>query len=120
VLLSFITVTGKDLKVWNALTGMLERHYKHLDGTITCAALDERYTTLSFVLLYNRLPSFRVCSNRRIIIGLHNGRIKVLSYSSGAYMKELDPHDNEVSAVKFVSNMPDGYKACGKQLSSLS
>jgi hypothetical protein len=82
--LTFITAAGRGVKIWDALTGRLEREVHDLtDSAITCCCLDDR--------------------QRRFILGDHEGHITVFNYTNGAKMKQLDSHLKEVSAIAYVS-----------------
>jgi WD40 repeat protein len=84
--LSFVTAGGDSVKVWDALTGRLEREYKALLGEgvpVTCLALDARM--------------------RRFVAGSHNGDLSVFNFGNGAFMKRLDPHSAEVISVTCVA-----------------
>jgi hypothetical protein len=82
--LTFITAAGRGVKIWDALTGRLEREVHDLtDSAITCCCLDDR--------------------QRRFILGDHEGHITVFNYTNGAKMKHLDSHLREVSAIAYVS-----------------
>ena len=78
--LTFITVASDNIKVWNALTGMLEREEKNFTrSAITSVCCDEH--------------------QRRIYVGCTDGSVYCLNYSSGAIMCQLPIHRTEVSSL---------------------
>jgi len=83
--LSIITCAGNGIKVWDALTGRLDRIDRGISNSvITAACLDGR--------------------QRRIIFGNHEGEIKVYNYNNGAYMKKLDSHSREVTELLYCDS----------------
>ena len=81
--LTFITVAADNIKVWNALTGMLEREEKNFTAAsaITSVCVDDK--------------------QRRIYVGCTDGSVYCLNYSSGAIMCRLPVHRTEVSAMAY-------------------
>ena len=80
--LTFITVASDNIKVWNALTGMLEREEKNFTSAgITSVCVDDK--------------------QRRIYVGCTDGALYCLNYSSGAIMCRLQVHRTEVSAMAY-------------------
>ena len=78
--LTFITVASDNIKVWNALTGMLEREEKNFThSAITSVCVDDQ--------------------QRRIYVGCTDGSVYCLNYSSGAIMCRLSVHRTEVSSL---------------------
>ena len=78
--LTFITVASDNIKVWNALTGMLEREEKNFThSAITSVCCDDQ--------------------QRRIYVGCTDGSVYCLNYSSGAIMCRLGVHRTEVSSL---------------------
>ena len=83
--LSFITVASDNIKLWNALTGMLEREEKHFTKAgITSACVDDL--------------------QRRIYVGCTDGSLYCLKYSSGAIIQRMQVHRTEVSAMAYHAN----------------
>ena len=84
--LTFITVAADNIKVWNALTGRLEREEKNFtQGGITSVCVDDL--------------------QRRIYVGCTDGAVYCLNYSSGAIMCRLQVHRTEVSALAYHPTM---------------
>ncbi|GAB5362922.1 hypothetical protein AAMO2058_000840100 [Amorphochlora amoebiformis] len=83
--LTFITIANNKIKIWDALTGKLDRTYSRVTRThspVTAACLDE--------------------AMRRIFIGDHDGNIRIINYSNGALMRDLDSHEGEVSDIVYA------------------
>lgn len=90
ITMSFVTASGRTVKEWNALTGMLENEYIDItDSNITSMCLDHR--------------------QRRLFIGDHTGKILVINYSNGAKMKELDRHKSEVTELLYLDDATEVY-----------
>ena len=76
--LTILTGAGRDVKVWDACSGKLMRHYRNLTGSdLTSLILDDR--------------------ERKFIVGDHAGCIRVYDYMNGAEMKVFayPEHDGE-------------------------
>jgi len=90
--LTFITIENNNIKIWDALTGKLDRTLKQVTKSrapITSACLDD--------------------AMRRVFIGDHDGNIRVLNSNSGVVLRDMDPHEKEVSAI--VQTTLDGSSA---------
>mmetsp|Transcript_34205 Transcript_34205/g.54990 ORF Transcript_34205/g.54990 Transcript_34205/m.54990 type:complete len:1075 (+) Transcript_34205:3-3227(+) len=87
--LTFVTIENSTIKIWDALTGELDRTYFQVTRScspVTCACID--------------------ASMRRIFVGDHQGDIRIINYSNGAVMRDLDSHESEVSSL--VHTVLDG------------
>ena len=83
----FITAAGRSLKLWDALTGRLEKSFVNIvDSTITTVCIDDRL--------------------RRIVVGTNNGKVQVFNINSGSHMKDFPAHKTEVSALTFCPRVP--------------
>lgn len=83
--LTFMTASGHSLKVWSALTGILEREQRNIiPNNISSGCFDERM--------------------RRCFLGDDKGAIKVFNCTSFAHMKDLDPHTREVSVIRYATH----------------
>lgn len=83
---SFVTVTQTcAVKVWCALTGMLQRQMVLVEApdTITAVCLDDR--------------------NRRLFVGTNIGKITVHNYANGSVVGELEDHSKEVTMLLYCS-----------------
>lgn len=83
---TFVTATARRITVWDAISGRVLRAYPARNvcspgGTITSVCLDGRL--------------------RKFIVGDSNGCIRVLNFTNGAMMKELDPHEGVVSSLVY-------------------
>ena len=80
--LAFLTCNRKDIKLWNALSGRLSRVYRGLsDAPISALCFDRR--------------------ERKLFVGDKAGKIRVYNALTGAYMKSLSPHADEVSYLEY-------------------
>ena len=84
--LTFVACVGRDLIIWNALNGKMERNYLDLmPSYITAACLDGR--------------------KRRVFLGDHSGNISAFAFTNGAFMYSLRPHDSEISKLVYASEI---------------
>jgi WD40 repeat protein len=90
VTMTILTAAGANLKIWDALTGRLERVDPNVvSDSVTAVCLDDR--------------------NRRVVVGSHTGEIKVYNYSNGAWMKDLKNQKTEVSQLAFCNQRGEKY-----------
>ncbi|POM78971.1 Hypothetical protein PHPALM_3434 [Phytophthora palmivora] len=80
--LTIATATDREVRVWDAASGLLLRSYRNLVGAdITCVDLDSR--------------------QRKIIVGAQNGELAVVNYLNGAVLGRWTPHGQQVSALLY-------------------
>jgi len=78
--MTMLTANRQDVKVWDGITGNLSRVYRGLaDTDITAVCLDAR--------------------QRKLFVADQAGKIRCYNYLTGAYMKSLTPHNEEVIAL---------------------
>eukprot|EP01107_Rhizomastix_libera_P017717 TRINITY_DN8688_c0_g1_i2.p1 TRINITY_DN8688_c0_g1~~TRINITY_DN8688_c0_g1_i2.p1 ORF type:complete len:811 (-),score=161.63 TRINITY_DN8688_c0_g1_i2:34-2466(-) len=79
--LTIATVSSKQIKIWDAVTGCLLNKFTGFqrEGDITAACLDKR--------------------QRKMFVGMGDGNTLVVNYSNGAVLKVLTKHSAEVSSV---------------------
>ena len=83
VQLSFATANGRDIKIWNSLTGKLQRvHRDVIDDEITSLCLDDRFS--------------------KIIVGDRKGHIIQLNYSTCGLLRKLFGHAGEVCYLSYI------------------
>mmetsp|Transcript_58012 Transcript_58012/g.111881 ORF Transcript_58012/g.111881 Transcript_58012/m.111881 type:complete len:1193 (+) Transcript_58012:138-3716(+) len=75
----FVTACATHLRIWDAVTGAMTRTICNRGSDITDFCLDDR--------------------GRKVFIADHSGRISVHSIATACLIKELTPHDGEVSGV---------------------
>lgn len=80
--MTMLTASREDVKVWDGLTGGLSRVYRGLaESDLTAVCLDSR--------------------QRKLFVGDQAGRIRCYNYLTGAYMKSLTPHGEEIIAMAY-------------------
>lgn len=80
VSLTLLTTTDRELRVWDAASGVLVRTHRNIStADITCMDLDTR--------------------QRKIVFGAQNGELTVVSYLNGAVLNRWTPHQLQVSAL---------------------
>lgn len=79
-----IYVAGeRSIKIWDARTGKPVRVMKNvLDSDITCMELDQ--------------------SHRKLVVGSHQGEVKVFDLISGINTLALDSHDPQEGEISFI------------------
>ena len=78
--MTILTANKEDVKIWDALTGQLSRVYRGLaESDLTAVCLDSR--------------------QRKLFIGDSLGKIRVYNYLTGAYMKSMTPHSEEIISM---------------------
>ena len=81
--MSFLTCNRQDIKLWNALNGRLSRVYRGLsDAPISALCFDKR--------------------ERKLFVGDKQGKIRVYNALTGAYMKSLSPHADEILFLEYL------------------
>ena len=81
--MSFLTCNRQDIKLWNALNGRLSRVYRGLsDAPISALCFDKR--------------------ERKLFVGDKQGKIRVYNALTGAYMKSLSPHLDEIVFLEYI------------------
>lgn len=83
IFFTFITAAGRNVKIWDALTGSISKVFKNIvESEITALCIDDR------------------C--RKLFIGTHKGSIMCFNYSNGAFVKSFVKHDAEVSGLMYT------------------
>ena len=81
--MSFLTCNRQDIKLWNGLNGRLSRVYRGLsDAPISALCFDKR--------------------ERKLFVGDKQGKIRVYNALTGAYMKSLSPHSDEILFLEYI------------------
>jgi len=81
--MSFLTCNRQDIKLWNGLNGRLSRVYRGLsDAPISALCFDKR--------------------ERKLFVGDKQGKIRVYNALTGAYMKSLSPHADEIVFLEYI------------------
>jgi hypothetical protein len=84
--MTMVTANREDIKVWDGLTGNLSRVYRGLaESDLTAVCLDAR--------------------QRKLFVGDQQGRIRCYNYVTGAYMKSLTPHQEEIIAMAYSGSV---------------
>jgi len=82
--LTIITAAGRSVKIWNAISGNVQRYYRNLaPSEITALCLDDR--------------------QRKFIVGDDKGRIGVYNYTNGALMKNFETQEGEVTKLVYCN-----------------
>jgi WD40 repeat protein len=80
---TFLTAAGRDVKIWDALTGSISRVYRNLtESEITALCIDDR--------------------GRKFFVGTHEGDVLCFNYSNGQFVKSFAKHDSEVSSLSYT------------------
>jgi WD40 repeat protein len=84
--MTMLTANAQDVKVWDGITGNLSRVYRGLaDTDLTAVCLDSR--------------------QRKLFVADQAGKIRAYNYLTGAYMKSLTPHNEEVIAMCYCGTV---------------
>ena len=79
---SIITAAGTGLRLWDAASGSLVKVFRNVvQGEVTAVCLDER--------------------GRKLFCGDQSGRMRCINIVNGHVLKELEPHDAEVSSLVY-------------------
>jgi len=80
----FVTITGKDIQLWNGSSGEIEEDMYNVSGSdMTKLILDDR--------------------QRKFIVGSADGKVRVHSFPSGVKMKEIEkPHADNVTGLAYL------------------
>jgi WD40 repeat protein len=82
---TFLTVAGCDIKVWDALTGCIQKVFKDISSSeITSLALDDR--------------------GRKFFIGTHKGKITAHNSMNGTLVKKFKKHSGEVTSLTYTDD----------------
>ncbi|KAL0488867.1 hypothetical protein AKO1_013558 [Acrasis kona] len=82
---TFLSVAGCDIKVWDALTGCVQKIYKDISSSeITALTLDDR--------------------GRKFFIGNHRGEITAHNAINGALVKTFGKHSQEVTSLTYTDD----------------
>ena len=85
-------VTDKLIYLWDATSGELKHTNQGACGTITACCSDDR--------------------GRKLILGDKKGRIVVTNLINGALMKDLDPFEDEIVALRYIAGTKLIIAAC--------
>eukprot|EP00002_Diphylleia_rotans_P033201 TRINITY_DN7034_c0_g1_i2.p1 TRINITY_DN7034_c0_g1~~TRINITY_DN7034_c0_g1_i2.p1 ORF type:complete len:747 (+),score=130.92 TRINITY_DN7034_c0_g1_i2:56-2296(+) len=81
---SIITSAGKDFKVWDARSGnLVHRAVDAMPAEITSICLDDR--------------------KRKLIVGDHQGHLKVFSFINAGFLRNLTSHNAEISGLCYCT-----------------
>ena len=83
VSLTIMVISGKSVKIWDAILGSLKTEYSNLsESDLSCACLDDR--------------------ERKFILGDVAGNMSVYNYSNGALMKRFPPFDDGATVCDLI------------------
>ena len=77
---TFVTVSGRDIKIWDVNLGCLTNHFRDVvDSDITALTLDD--------------------FGRRFFVGTHEGGVSVHNLQDGKMLKQFEAHEAQVTEI---------------------